>query len=116
MFKTIIRLAIIAVIAHAGIKIVPVFWQYANFKDRLAEAARFGVNRTNDQLVKKFWKIAEELEVPVESAITVSKNGNALVIDTEYTAQLEYFPKQYYPWKFVIHVEEVPQRYDGYMP
>jgi hypothetical protein len=116
MFKTIIKLAIIAALAHAGIKIVPVFWQYANFKDRLGETARYGIRKSNEQLAEKFNKIATELEVPVESAIMVKKIGNTLVIDTEYTAQLEYLPRQYYPWKFVIHVEEVPQRYDAYMP
>jgi hypothetical protein len=121
MFKTIIKLVIIAAIAHAGIKIVPVFWQYANFKDRLAEAARFGIRKTNDQLAVRFAKIASDLEVPLESAIKVSRAGDAgdmapIIIDTQYTAQLEYLPKQFYPWKFVIHVEEVPQRYDAYMP
>ena len=61
-------------------------------------------------------KIATELEVPLESPITVDKSGNVTIIDARYTGQLEYLPKQFYPWKFVIHVEEVPQRYDAYMP
>jgi len=117
MFKTIIKLLIIAAIAHAGVKIVPVFWQYANFKDRLAEAARFGIRRSNEQIADRSMKIAKELEVPLEQAITVNKTGESMVvIDTQYTAQLEYFPKQFYPWKFTVHIEEVPQRYDAYMP
>lgn len=117
MFKTIVKLAIIAAIAHAGIKIVPVFWQYANFKDRLAETARFGIRRSSDQLAKTSHRIADELEVPLESPIQIVKTDDKLVvIDTEYTAQLEYLPKQYYPWKFVIHLEEVPQVYDAYIP
>jgi hypothetical protein len=117
MFKTIVKLAILAAIAHAGIKIVPVFWQYANFKDRLAEAARYGIRRTDEQLIRKSMAIAKELEVPLESTIAVTKTGETLIVmDTQYTAQLEYLPKQFYPWKFVIHVEEVPQRYDAYMP
>ena len=117
MFKTIIKLAILAAIAHAGIKIVPVFWQYANFKDRLAEAARYGIRRTDEQLTRKSMDIAKELEVPLEQPVAVKKTGDTMIVmDTQYTAQLEYLPKQFYPWKFVIHVEEVPQRYDAYMP
>ena len=117
MFKLIVKLAIIAALAHAGIKIIPVFWQYANFKDRLAEMARYGIRRSNEQLADKSMRIAAELEVPLQSAITVNKTGESLVvIDTQYTAQLEYLPRQFYPWKFVIHVEEVPQRYDAYIP
>ena len=55
-------------------------------------------------------------DVCTETAITVSRTSDFTVIDTRYTGQLEYLPKQFYPWNFVIHVEEVPQRYDAYMP
>ena len=46
----------------------------------------------------------------------VQRTDALTIIDTQYTGQLEYFPKQFYPWKFVIHLEEVPQRYDAYLP
>lgn len=116
MFKLIIKLAIIAAIAHAGIKIVPVFWQYANFKDRLAEAARFsGPKDGPDVLAAKSMKIAAELGVPLDTPVTVTRTANLTKIDARYTGQLEYLPKKFYPWDFVIRVEEA-QRYDGYMP
>lgn len=116
MFKLIIKLAIIAALAHAGIKIVPVFWQYANFKDRLAESARFaGPKDGPDVLAAKSMKIAEELGVPLETPVSVTRNAQLTIIDVRYTGQLEYLPKRFYPWNFVIHVEEA-QRYDGYMP
>jgi hypothetical protein len=116
MFKLIVKLAIIAAIAHAGIKIVPVFWQYVQFKDRLQEIARYGGKKTPDYLTQKAMKAATELEVPLESAVSVTRNADFTIIDTRYTGQLEYLPKQFYPWNFVIHLEEVPQRYDAYMP
>jgi hypothetical protein len=116
MFKLIVKLAIIAAIGHAGVKIVPVFWQYAQFKDRLQETARYGGKRTNEWLVDKSMKIAKELEVPIEGPVTVQRTADFLIIDARYTGQLEYLPKQFYPWAFNIHLEEVPQRYDAYMP
>jgi hypothetical protein len=115
MFKLIAKLAIIAALAHAGVKIVPVFWQYANFKDRLAEAARFSGRTTAEKLTAKANKIAADLEVPLEEPVTVTLNGTLTVIDARYVGQLEYFPRQFYPWDFVIHVEET-KRYDAYMP
>jgi hypothetical protein len=116
MFKLIAKLLVVAAIAHAGIKIVPVFWQYANFKDRLAETARFADDKTKpEELVTKSMKIAAELQVPLESAVTVQRTSNLTIIDARYSAKLEYLPKQFYPWDFVIHVEEVG-RYGAYMP
>jgi hypothetical protein len=115
MFKLIIKLAIIAAIAHAGVKIVPVFWQYANFKDRLAEAARFAEKKSPEELTARMNKIAAQLEVPLETPVTVTRTPQHVIIDARYTGRLEYLPKQFYPWPFVIHVEE-GTRYDGYMP
>jgi hypothetical protein len=116
MFKLIVKLAIVAAIAHAGIKIVPVFWQYAQFKDRLAETARFAGKRSSEDLQARSMKIAKELEVPLESGISVSRTPQLTTIDVRYTRGLEYLPKQFYPWNFVIHVEEIPTAYDAYMP
>jgi hypothetical protein len=48
--------------------------------------------------------------------ITVKKIGAATQFDTRYVAQLEYFPRKYYPWEFVIHVEEKPPGYAAYIP
>jgi hypothetical protein len=116
MFKLIVKLAIIAAIAHAGVRIVPVFWQYMQFKDKLSEVARYGGKKTAEQLVDKSMKVAAELEVPLESAVSIQRNADFTIVDAQYIGQLEYLPKQFYPWKFVIHLEEVPQRYDAYMP
>jgi hypothetical protein len=116
MFKLAAKLAIIAVIAHAGVKIVPVFWQYMQFKDKLAETARYGGKKTTEQLTEKAMKAATQLEVPLESPVSIKRNADFTIVDAQYVGQLEYLPRQYYPWKFVIHLEEVPQRYDAYMP
>jgi hypothetical protein len=116
MFKLAAKLAIIAAIAHAGIKIVPVFWQYAQFKDKLSEVARYGGKKSADELSAKAMKVAADLEVPLETPVQVTRNADFTFVDATYVGKLEYLPKQFYPWKFVIHLEEVPQRYDAYMP
>ena len=116
MFKLILRLVVVAAIAHAGVKIVPVFWTYANFKDRLTETARFGGKKSPEQLADKSTKIANELGVELDSPITVERTPQATVIDARYTGQLEYLPRRYYPWNFVIHLEEKPTAFDAYMP
>jgi hypothetical protein len=116
MLKLVAKLAIIAAIAHAGIKIVPVFWQYMQFKDKLSETARYGGKKSIAEVTDKANKVAADLQVPLESGVQITRNADFTIVDTTYVGQLEYLPKQFYPWKFVIHLEEVPQRYDAYMP
>jgi hypothetical protein len=117
MIRLIIKLAIVALIVHAAVKIGPVFWTNLRFKDALIETAKFSAKRTAEDVAVKARKIASDLEVPVDpEAIAVSKAQDTTIIDTRYTAQLEYFPSRFYPWEFKIHVEEGPPRLADLMP
>jgi hypothetical protein len=117
MIKLVLKLAVVALLAHAAIKIVPVFWSNLRFKDALAEQARFAGKKSEEELRNRAEKIANDLEIPVTGeGIAIKKNGPVTTYDTRYVAQLEYFPRRYYPWEFVIHVEETPPAYSGYLP
>ena len=117
MFKLAIKLAIVGLIAHAGIKIVPQFWSYLRYKDALEEAARFAGKKSEEELVEKAARLARDLDVPLNGGpIRVKRGNNFTQIDTRWVAQLEYLPRQYYPYEFVIHVNEGPPRYGDYMP
>jgi hypothetical protein len=117
MFKLLLKLALVGLLAHAAIKIVPVFWANLRFTDSLAEQARFAGKKTEDELRSRAEKTANDLEIPVTGdMISVKKVGPATAFDTRYVAQLEYFPRKYYSWEFVVHVEERPPAYSAYMP
>jgi hypothetical protein len=117
MIRLIIKLAIVGLIVFAVLKIGPVFWTNLRYKDALAEVAKFASKRTIADVQEKSRKIAADLEIPsTPNEITVAKKETVTIIDTRYTEQLEYFPKRYYPWEFVIHVEEGPSRYADNMP
>src|SRR5262249_54284204 len=117
MIKLVLKLALVALVAHAAIKIVPVFWSNLRFKDALAEQARFAGKKTEDELRNRAEKIANDLEIPVTGeSIAIKRTGAQTSFDTRYVAQLEYFPRRFYPWEFVIHVEETPPGYSAYMP
>jgi hypothetical protein len=117
MIKLVLKLALVGLLAHAAIKIVPVFWSNLRFKDALAEQARFAGRKSEEELRNRAEKTANDLEIPVSAeAISIKKIGAVTTYDTRYVAQLEYFPRRYYPWEFVIHVEETPPAYSGYIP
>ena len=109
MIKLVLKLAIVGLLAHAAIKIVPVFWSNLRFKDALTEQARFAGRKTEDELRHRAEKTANDLEIPLTGAgISVKKEGTFTSFDTSYVAQLEYLPRYYYPWPFEIHVREEP--------
>ncbi len=114
MIRTVIKLAIVVLLVHAVVKIVPVFWTYVRFKDALGETAKFAAKLSPQEVEEKALGIASRMDVPIGPAdVDVQKQGDVTIIDTRYTGQLEYFPKRFYPWEFVIHVAEQPPRYDS---
>jgi hypothetical protein len=116
MIKLVLKLAVVGLLAHAGIKIVPVFWSNLRFKDALAEQARYAGRKTEDELRNRAEKTANDLEIPLTGQeISVKKEGRVTSFDTAYTGQLEYLPRQFYPWQFVIHVREEPPA-NAYIP
>lgn len=112
MIRLIIKLALVGLIAHAAVKVGPVFWNHFRFQDALAETAKFSSRRTVEEISAKAQQIATDLEIPVTPAeISVTKEKDVTIIDTRYTAKLEYFPRRYYPWEFIVHVAEGPPRF-----
>lgn len=117
MLKWIIKVLIVGAVLHAAVRIGPVFYTHYKFRDALAETAKFSNRRTADEVLDRAARIAQEHEMPLRREdFQVTRNKLQTSIATRYTAQLEYFPRRYYPWEFVIHVEGEPPRYGEFMP
>lgn len=112
MVKLTIKLLVLAVVLHAAYRIVPVFFTYLKFRDALRETATYSEKRTVDEVIDRAVKIAAAHELPLDRQdFKVTRDKARTTIDTTYTVELEYFPRQYYPWTFVIHTEGEPPRY-----
>jgi hypothetical protein len=117
MIRTVIKLAIVALVVHAAVKTVPVYWNYFKFKDAVEETAKFSSRRTEEEVQARVLAIANRLDVPVTANdIHVRKDRDRTFVETEYTAELEYFPGKVYPVEFKIQVEGVPPRYASDLP
>ncbi|BCS35611.1 hypothetical protein TBR22_A48450 [Luteitalea sp. TBR-22] len=115
MVRTLVRLVILGLLLHAAVRIVPEFWHYLQFKDAVVEVASYPGRRTNDQLRARIAELADENQVPiVADDIAVSRQGDRVLVSTAWTAQLEYIPRRYYPYDFIIDVEGRPERFNGF--
>lgn len=106
MLRNAIRLIVLGLVVHAGIRIVPAFWHYLKFKDAVVEAATYAGRQTPEQLRTKIARLATEHDVPVtEDDIAVSREGEVTHVSTAWTAQLEYLPTRFYPYDFIVDVD-----------
>jgi hypothetical protein len=117
MIRTIVKLIILAVIVNAAIHVVPVFWTNFLFKDAVAELARFSTKLDDKKIVEEVMGIAARMEVPLEpDNLVVTRQGKRVIIETRYHVEMEYFPRQFYPWDFTVRVVGAPGRFDEVTP
>jgi hypothetical protein len=117
MLRNLVRLVVLGLVVHAGVRIVPEFWHYLQFKDAVEEAATFAGRKTPDELKARIASLALEHDVPVTVAdIDIAKRGNTTFVSTGWTARLEYLPTRFYPYDFIVDVEGRQDRIGGLAP
>jgi hypothetical protein len=102
MARTVIRIAVALIVAHALYHFIPVYINYHLFKDDVKQAALFGGGATEQELVEQVMLHARAREVPIERPdIWVRKADNQTYIDAAYEQPVKVLPWYTYVW----HVE-----------
>lgn len=111
--RALVKLAILALIVHAGVKVVPVFWGHYKFRDACQEIARFSAKRPEADVAARVMAKAAQFDIPLsEQALRVRKQGAVTFIRANYTARLEYLPTKFYVYDFLVDVQGTPPAYE----
>ena len=112
--RALIKLALVVLVVHAGVRVVPPFWNYVKFRDACEEIARFSSKRSVEDVTARVITKAGQFDIPLrQEQLQVRKQGNVTFIEADYTAQLEYLPTKFYPYDFRIRVQGTPPAYDS---
>lgn len=106
MIKTLIKLALAALVVHACWRSTNVFLRYYRFKDAVHETALFASARSDSQVQARVLEIAQQLDIPVEPQnVVIRREENRTVIQAVYTDQIELLPTKFFPWEFKLDVD-----------
>jgi hypothetical protein len=106
MVRTVVKLAIAALVVHAVWKVSPVYLDYVKFRDELTETARRTGARRENEILERVMEVATSMEIPVtREAVRVRKDRDHTFIDATYTENLELLPRVTYPWTINISVD-----------
>lgn len=123
MFRTLIKLAITALVIHAAWRVGSSYWRFYQFEDALQELAQFGEQKADKQLCAQAMEKAANLDVPITAdAVSIRRGSNPafncetgfqravpaaltapvakIFIDAHYEEPLVLFPGYRYPWEF----------------
>ena len=105
--KTLIKLALVAIVANATWHLFVVFSADYKFRDAVLYAAQFRGNKTDQQLKQEVLWIAAQAELPIdEEHLTVRRQDEThTTVDTGYTRTVELLPGFTYQWPFTVHVD-----------
>ena len=106
MIKTLIKLAIAALIAHAAWRGAVAYSAYYKFKDAVEQETQYGPEKSDRELHDRVLALAAQYDVPLEDdGFTIEHRENHTIVDGSFATQIEMFPGFKKPWPFTFHVD-----------
>lgn len=98
----ILWLAVLAITAYIGYKVIPVKVATSTFYDFMQEEAAFASIRPVKQLQREILAKAKELNLPLtEENLVIKKVTESITIEAHYEVTIDFFNGAYkYLWKF----------------
>jgi hypothetical protein len=93
-FKSVLVVAVIALLIYSAVKIVPPYFSDYQLSDKMQEQARFAVvNRyTEEQIRENLFRTMQELDIPAKRDEIKIVASNAIVkISLKYTVPVDLF-------------------------
>ena len=105
MLRTLFKLAVFLLVAHALFRFVPPYWNHNQFESEVKERAVSWASLTDAQVSDQLLEMARTRGLPVtREDIAVRWDGNHLVMDVAYSRDIEFLPSWTYEWTFESHV------------
>jgi hypothetical protein len=105
MIKTLFKLIVALLVAHALVRFVPPYWNHNQFESEVKERAVTWASLTEGQVRDRVFEMALARGLPVtREQIAVRWANDYLLVDVEYPREIEFLPTWKYEWTFDSHV------------
>lgn len=108
MIRTLLKLAVVALVANAAWHLFAAYSPNYRFQDGIRYAAQNRGQASDEVLQEKILEIASQFDVPVTAAdVSVTHRDTHTLVDLSYVRPIDLAPGFRYPWPFSIHVDVV---------
>ena len=107
MLKLLLKLAVVAALANAALRVGSAYLQFYRFRDATLEAAQYGGDKPVAELRKRVIALASQYDVPLsDEALKIQRTDlRHTIIDGSYEEPVDLFPGYTRPWPFTVHVD-----------
>jgi hypothetical protein len=120
VIKTIVKLAIVALLANAAWQVFNVYWPHYKFEDAVRATTQYRGDKTDAQVRARILELATLFDVPVtEENLTMRHEQAHTIVDASYVQPVQLAPGYTYQWPFTLHVDTSPitgKTFDGLVP
>jgi hypothetical protein len=108
MFRTLLKLALVALFANAVWHLFGAYYPNYKFQDAIEYAAQKGGDVSQEALREQVVELASQFDLPVTAdQVTVARRNTHTTVDLSYKRPIELAPGFRYEWPFSIHVDVV---------
>ncbi len=103
--KLLVRLAVVALLANAAVRIGSEYITHIRFRDAVRDAAMFKA-KNDTELMARIAGLAEQYEVPLDlDNVAIERDQRTVNIEGWYDKPIEVLPTYQYPWHFGLSLE-----------
>jgi hypothetical protein len=103
--RTLLKLAVAALIAHATWRVGAAYWDHYQFEDAVKETAQFAERATPGAIEQQVLGLAADRGIPLDAAaVDVTRATRTITVDGAYVRNIEVVPRFCWAWDFTFHV------------
>jgi hypothetical protein len=103
--KTLIKLALAALVIHAAYQVGIAYWDHYQFQDAVQQVAQFGESEPVAEIKRRVLELAAERRLPIaDDALVVTRQQRRINVDGGYTREIPLAPGFARPWRFTVDV------------
>ncbi len=109
MIKTLVKLALAALIANACWRVGSAYLVHFRFQDAVLQVVEEGGRKSVEQLRSEIVDLTNDYDIPLAPAdVDVHRDDRGhTYVDTDYVAPILLLPNYTYPWRFGVHIEDL---------
>lgn len=106
MIRTLLKLALVAMLANAGWHLSQTWLTYFKFKDSVQTSVLHRGVMTDEQVRARIFELAAQYDVALtDESLSVKRLEKETIVHAEYTQPVELVPTIVYRWRFTVDID-----------
>jgi hypothetical protein len=106
VIKAVVKLAIVALLANASLRVASAYIMHYKFTDSVQQTTLFRGKRTDEMIRTRVFELASDYDIPVSDAdVSLRTEDHHTIVEGQYRREIELVPGFRFAWPFSFHID-----------